>query len=341
MKIVTGRKVKPVNLMIYAEHGLGKTTLPSEANNPIYVGSEENDEFDIARMPKVEKWKDLEEQLAWLLKEKHDYKTLVIDTMDALEQVAQKDILKAQSGKTMATAFGGYGKAYEKMADMFLDIRDDYLVKLRDIKGMNIVILAHAEKSKHEDPMTMTSYDHYSTAIHKKIKPIFEDWVSAILFISYKVYKTQSNDGREHAIGDGSRMIYTEQRPSHVAKNRFELPYEIEFEKTGTWKTIIGHIKSHYGNAQKFVKSEPEKESGMTMNQINEGFKEEAMDASEATPPETNPNAEYIQICKAIDEIFPKVSEDAKDKIRVSIERAKTDVKELTRIYNKMQKLTK
>jgi hypothetical protein len=331
MKIVTGRKIKPVNLMIYGEHGLGKTSLPSEANNPIYVGSEENDEFDIARMPKVEVWKDLTDQLAWLLKEKHDYKTLVIDTVDALEQVAQKEILKQQSGKTMATAFGGYGKAYERMADMFLDIRDEYLVKLRDTKGMNIVILAHAEKSKHEDPMTNTSYDHYSTAIHKKIKPIFEDWVSAILFITWQVYKTQSNDGREHAVGDGSRMIYTEQRPSHVAKNRFELPYEIEFEKSGTWKTIMSHIKTHYGNAQKFVKeSEPEPEA-----------KDDGVKSPPESEIETNSNAEYIEICKAIDEIFPKVSDDARDKIAISIKRAGADVKELTRIYNKMQKLTK
>lgn len=309
---ITGKKTKPLALLVYGVHGIGKTTLPSEAEKPIYVGSEENDEIDCARLPKITSWKQLTEQLNALLTESHDYKTLVIDTMDALEQVAQKDILSGnEKNKTMATAMGGFGKAYEKMSQMFVEIRDNFLVPLRDEKGMNIVILAHAEKTKHEDPMTLTSYDHYTTALHKKVKPVFEDWVSAILFINHWRAKTSLNDGREVAIGDGSRMIFTEERPSHVAKNRFELPYEIEFEKTGTWKKLASLIKAHYGNV-------------------------------EAKPIETKDDKnEVTEMLKAIDELFAKVPEDQQPLIQTSLKRAKNDLKELTRIHSKMQKLVK
>jgi hypothetical protein len=307
---ITGKRIKPFSMVVYGVHGIGKTTLPSEADAPIYIGSEENDEIECARLPKIVSWKQLKEQLEALKTEKHDYKTLVIDTIDALEQVAQKEILSGtEKNKTMAMALGGYGKAYEKMATMFLEIRDEYLVPLRDQKGMNIVILAHAEKTKHEDPMTLTSYDHYTTAIHKKVKPIFEDWASAILFINHWRAKTSLNDGREVAIGDGSRMIFTEERPSHVAKNRFELPYEIEFKKSGTWKELTDLIKKHYGTAKAI---------------------------------ETKDDANEVdQMLKAINELMPKVPEDQTGLIETSLKRAKNDLKELTRIHNKMQKLIK
>lgn len=306
---ITGKKSKALAIMIYGVHGIGKTTLPSEAENPIYVGSEENDEIDCARLPKISSWSQLTEQLKAIRDEKHDYKTLVIDTIDALEQVAQKDILSGnEKNKTMATAMGGYGKAYEKMATMFLEMRDEMLVPIRE-KGINIVILAHAEKSKHEDPMTLTSYDHYTTASHKKVKPIFEDWVSAILFINHWRAKTSLNDGREVAVGDGSRMIFTEERPSHVAKNRFELPYEIEFAKTGTWAKLTGLIKKHYG-AEKPIETSDDKN-------------------------------EVFEIKKAIEELFSRVPEDQQPLIQTSLNRAKNDLKELTRIYSKMQKLVK
>ena len=247
MKITKGKKIKPLALLVYGVHGIGKTHFPSEANKPIYMGSEENDEIDADRLPQIVKWSDFLNQLEWLLKEGHqEYKTLVIDTIDMLEQVAQHHILMDFPTKTMETAFGGYGKAYKQMAKMFLGVRDNYLKKLRDEKGMNIILLAHADKSKHEDPITGESYDNYNTSIDKRVKAIFHDWVSGIFFINWELYKSENSEGKERLKGDGARVIYTQERPSHIAKNRFELPEMIEYNKEGTYKEIVELIKKHY-----------------------------------------------------------------------------------------------
>lgn len=308
-QVVKTKKKKPLAILAYGVHGIGKSSLPSEAKNPIYIGSEENDELDAHRFPKIETWDQLEAQLKTLRDEKHLYETVVIDTVDTLEQVAQKKILTGQNAnKTMATAMGGYGKAYEQMADMFLDIRDNYLAKLRDQKGMHIVLLAHSEKNKHEDPMTNTSYDSYSTALHKKVKPIFEDWVSAILFINYDLIRTDRSDGKTVLEGlDGKRLIYTEERPSHIAKNRFNLPFEIEFEKKGTWAKLVSMIDAFYGKAE---------EKGLTED-----------------------NLEMIEIMKKIDELTPKMPGELVEPLSISIQRAvaKKNTKELERILNKMK----
>lgn len=307
-QVQTGKILKPLALMIHAPHGIGKSTLGSEAPNPIFIGSEENDELDVARFPKVKSWIELESQLKALRDENHDYKTLVIDTIDALEQVAEQSILTGQNAdKTMATAHGGFAKAYIKMANMFLNLRDNYLIPLRDKKKMNIVILAHSKKVKHEDPMTNTSYDHYETACDKRIKPIFEDWVSGIFFMNYYLVKAEGVDGKEYAEGlDGLRMLYTEERPSHVAKNRFNLPYEIECKKSGTFNEIANMVKKHYADAKKKA-------------------------------PEVS--AQVDELRKAIAEKLPKADESVQDSIKMAVKKVGNDEKELTRINDKLAKL--
>lgn len=306
-QIVTKKKNKPLSMILYGVHGIGKTSFPSEAENPIYIGNEENDEFDIARFPKVKTWDQFKDQLKALLNEKHDYKTLVIDTMDSLEQIAQYEVLKDQKGKTMATAFGGYGKAYEKMHDMFLEIRDSFLAPLRDERGMQIVILCHSEKSKFEDPILALSYDTYSTALHKSIKHVFQDWVSAILFANYATVRAERSDGKEYAEGlDGERIIFTEERPSHVGKNRFGLPYEMKFPKKGAWKVLKKHIDDYYGK-----------------------------------PVEERVKIDVSALQKEADALFEKIDDDSlRGPISKALAKAvkSQDANELTRIIEKMKK---
>lgn len=250
-KATKGRKRKPFCALFYGVHGIGKSSLAEEFPEALVIGPEENDELENAtRLQQVDSWDMFTAQLREVRDANHGFKTVFIDTLDMLEQFAQKHILNGQpSNVTMATAFGGYGKAYERMAQMFLEVRDAYLKPIRD-KGINIVLLAHAEKVKHEDPMTQTSWDHFKPNLHKKVSPIFEDWVSAILFANY--YVTVSTDkGRETVEGEGARVIYTEERPSQVAKNRFNLPYRIPFVQGTIWKTIDSHLSGFFVDNKK------------------------------------------------------------------------------------------
>jgi hypothetical protein len=84
-QVVVGKKIKPISIIFCGVRGIGKTTFPSEAPNPIYIGPEENDEIDCARMPKVVTWDQLKEQLREIRDDAHSFKTLVLDTVDTLE----------------------------------------------------------------------------------------------------------------------------------------------------------------------------------------------------------------------------------------------------------------
>ena len=298
-KVKTEKKKLPYALLIYGVHGIGKSTLPSESEKPIYICSDETDELNVPKFPKVNRWSDLTEQLAEILNSKHEYKTLVIDTVDGLEAVAQKEILAGKgSGVNMATALGGYGKAYEEMYKLFLSVREKYLVPIRD-KGMNVVLIGHETRTKIEDPITHYTYDNYTTSLHKKIKPIFQDWVSAILFATYKLLPAQGEDGTFHLEGDGGRVLFTEERPSHIAKNRFDLPYEIPFNRTGTWKTLAGYIDKFYAA----------------------------------------PNSKTAEIKNAIKGIFDSMPEVSKKGIKQACQKAGENAQELTAIFDKMVRI--
>lgn len=278
-RIEVGRKKKSICVMLYGVKGIGKSSFPLESPKPIYLGSEDNSELDAAKFPQVKEWSDLEKCLSALLTQAHDFKTLVIDTIDNLQEIAEIEILKAETGKTMATAFGGYGKAYEKMANMFLQMREKYLKPLREQKGMNIILLAHAEKVKHEDPMTVTNWDNYQTAIHKKVKPIFEDWCSAILFANYLLVRSESDQGIIYAEGDGRRVIYTEERPSHIAKNRFNLPYQMPFKRNGTFALLADAIEKFY--QEKGDTAEIEAEISELLDSMPEAIRPKILDSVE------------------------------------------------------------
>lgn len=252
-KVITGRKRKPVCMLVYGTHGVGKSTFAAQMPSPIYIGPEENDELEAARLDRIQKWPEFEAQLKAIRDDGHDYKTLVIDTVDMLENVAEVEILKGKPDRiSMATVDGGFGAGYKKMAKMFLDVREKYLSPIRDEKGMNIILLAHAGMEKIEDPISMTSYDNFYPQMDKRVRPIFENWVSAILFMNYVLYKTESSSGREYAIGEGARRIFTEERPSHQAKNRYGLPYEMDYTLKVGCSEIMKHIDDFYGESNSF-----------------------------------------------------------------------------------------
>ena len=65
------------------------------------------------------------------------------------------------------------------------------------------------------------------------------EWADAVCFVNYKTFTTKRDDGKHISVGGQQRTLYTEERPAFLAKNRFNLPAELDF----SWKTFINAIK--------------------------------------------------------------------------------------------------
>jgi len=235
LEISTGKKKQPINVVLCGGQGVGKTTWGAMAPRPVFVGAEETGEMDIARFPKPKTFAELMQQIDHLIKNKGlGYESLVVDTLDSVESLVHREILDSDPKKTgsMIAALGGYGKAYGVAETRLLEMRDRF-VSLRDEYGMNIIMLAHIKKVQAVDAMLALSYDTYELAMHARAQAVFTDWASAVLFATYIVHPTAgTGTDRIFASGEGKRVMLTEKRPSHLAKNRFSLPYEMDLDFT-------------------------------------------------------------------------------------------------------------
>lgn len=230
--VTSGRVEEPLAVLLYGVEGIGKSSFAAGAPAPIFLDPDSGTRrLDVQRFPKPETWADCLEAFEELLNEKHGYKTFVTDTADALEAIVHAEICRRGSKRGIEDF--GFGKGYVAAAEL----AREYIGKLDALKskGMNIITLAHAHVKKFENPAG-DNYDRFQLKMHEKFAALLREWHSAVLFANYQTFTVGDKEAKKKAVGDGSRMIYTQHRPAWSAKNRYGLPFELplnwgEFEE--------------------------------------------------------------------------------------------------------------
>jgi len=254
--LIVGPQKEPLIIVAYGVPGVGKSTFAMGSNSPLFIGPERNGALNTAKLKRTESHDQLCQQMRDVAKGAYDaknFRTLCLDSIDMHEKVIHKDITDKEKGSTMATAMKGFGKAYNFAGTKLYEVKT-LLDEIRAKKEMELVILGHSIVTKFSDPMLAVEYDVYEMCLHKTKRvdynSIFTDWADMVLFLNWKSYKTE--DGN-HAVSIGKREILTEYRPSHLAKNRFNLPFSIEMDNQNplnTYKILMGHVENFYNSGQ-------------------------------------------------------------------------------------------
>ena len=227
MNISKGKKKIPYKVVIYGAEGIGKTTFASKFPAPVFIDTEDS----TARMDGVDRFdgiKTLDEvnlAIETLRTEDHSYQTLVIDTFDKLELMINDKVCEEQ--KVTGIEAIGYGKGYTYVAEKVNKLLGA-LDALRMAKGMNIVIVCHAQMRKFEQPDEMGAYDRWELKLSKKAAPMVKEWADMVLFANYKTFVIK--DGSSNKAQGGKRVMYTTHNPCWDAKNRDGLPDQCEFD---------------------------------------------------------------------------------------------------------------
>jgi hypothetical protein len=227
----TGATPRPPRLLIYGPHKIGKSTFAAQAPNPIFIQIEDGlDALDTSAFPQALDWETVVAQIGSLATEQHEFNTLVVDSLDWLERLIWAHVC-TQAGHKSIEDFG-YGKGYIAAVDvwkLFLEM----INHLRDKRGMAVIMLAHAEIKRFDAPDKAASYDRYQPKLHAKAGALVSEAVDVIGFANYQVSIVKEEQGfnKERAVGKGTgmRRLFFEERPSHIAGNRYRLPAEIEF----------------------------------------------------------------------------------------------------------------
>lgn len=232
MEIIKGKIKKAKKVVIYGPEGIGKSTFASKFPDPVFIDTEgSTNDMDVARLPRPTSWIMLLEELQYVEKNPGVCKTLVIDTIDWAEQLCVEHIC-AKHNKSGIEDFG-YGNGYVYTKEEF----GRFLNKLTDVieTGVNVVLTAHAQLRKFEQPDEMGAYDRWELKLGKKTQsqtsPLVKEWADMLLFCNYKTYSIAVDDkGKKHKAQGGKRVMYTCHHPCWDAKNRYNLPDECELD---------------------------------------------------------------------------------------------------------------
>lgn len=233
-EISTGKIQTAIKTVIYGPEGIGKSTFASRFLDPLFIDTEGSTKYmDVKRLPAPSSWSMLLQEVQYVKSTPGLCRTLVIDTADWAEQMCIQQICAQKNWGGIEDA--GWGKGYTYLAEEFgklLNLLED-VVK----SGINVVVTAHAQMRKFEQPDELGSYDRWELKLQKKTAPMVKEWADMVLFANYKTIVVNVDGqgaikGKNKAQGAGQRVMYTTHHSCWDAKNRHGLLDELPFDYT-------------------------------------------------------------------------------------------------------------
>ncbi|MBE3140132.1 MAG: AAA family ATPase [Thermoplasmata archaeon] len=241
-------------VIIYADTGMGKTSLSILAPKPVFIGLDDGGKKlkhpvtgePLNFIPDVVTYQDVRDvlQQPGLFE---GYETAVIDTVTILEDLAIPHMLAnipTEKGALVKNIVGyGYNKGFQHLYDLmkFILVDCDALIH----KGKNVVLIAQAAPNKVSNPGG-EDYLREGPRLYAgkpSIEALYCEWADHILRIDYP--NVWSKDKK--ASGDTtSRVVYTKPEVYFRAKSRTINHPVIEFADTsdgGVWDFMFGKVK--------------------------------------------------------------------------------------------------
>lgn len=228
-EITRGASGKPVRAVVYGPEGVGKTTFAAAWPGAVFIDVEDGSaHYDVARYPKPASWGMLLDEIHQAASDPN-VGTLVIDTADAAEALCIESLLEEHKASGIEKVDGGYGKGYTYLAEAFRKLPQalDECVAA----GKHVLVLAHAQIKKFEQPDELGAYDRWELKLQKKSSPIIKEWADLLLFANFKVdlMKSEQDKKKVKAAGGKRRVMYASHTAAYDAKNRLGLPDEMPF----------------------------------------------------------------------------------------------------------------
>jgi|SRR5437868_704797 len=241
-QITTRKRRRPVFGVVYGPPGIGKSTFGAGAPNPVFLQVERGlDQITVPKLPIPKDFSQLYAQIDALEREEHDYRTIVLDTLDATEVLIWQRVCAEGKVKSIEDFGGGYGKGYVRAREIWTGL----LAKLSEMsERFNVLLLAHSHLKTVNDPMLSAAYDLHKIKIHDKSAEIIRQMVDLICFANLDVsVDKETNKARKgRGIFSGDRLLWTGPISGVEAKNRYDMESPIEF----SWEALQAGVDKFY-----------------------------------------------------------------------------------------------
>jgi hypothetical protein len=226
-EIRKGKRQAPWKVLLYGVPSIGKSTLASYAPKPFFLDLENGlDRVDCESVA-CSGYEDVLAKLQWFVTS--DYQTIVFDTVGEIDKMLAQRV--CTKGNKESLADFGYGKDGVLMAAAWHSFMD--ILSRVQLRGKNVILVGHEQVETVKDP-TSENYDRYSPNINKKALTTVVAKMDAVLFARYEILlkEKETAEGKMRAVGTGKRLLYCQDSPAYVAKNRFGLPDKVPMERT-------------------------------------------------------------------------------------------------------------
>lgn len=228
--IKRGKTIHAPRIFLYATHGIGKSTFGANAPDPIFICTEDGlGSIETSAFPLAKSSDDVIEAIGTLYNEKHDYKTVILDSADWLENILQREIETQYDAKDLS-----FGKGAMILADKWRLILDGFNA-LRNDRNMVVIIIGHCEIKRFDSP-EVEPYDRYQPKLATRSSALVQEWADAVLFANYRTLVKKEEVGFNQKVArgitTGERLLYTQETPAYLAKNRYNLPGQLPLSWT-------------------------------------------------------------------------------------------------------------
>lgn len=256
----------PNRYILHAVEGWGKTSFGAQFPKPLFMQSRGETGLETLidsgllpptpHTPEITQWADAMYTLEFLQTEQHDFQTLVVDTINGMERLCHEHVCERDFGGRWGNdGFASYGKGPQVAANEWkqLLIACD---ALREKKRMRILFLCHTKVGTFNNPMG-ANYDRFSPEMAKETWGMTHKWADCVFFGNFEsVIVGGQMEGKQprkgKGIGGRTRVLYTVRHDAYDAKNRLNLPPDIEMGDSPSegFQNFMGAIKAGRANAQ-------------------------------------------------------------------------------------------
>ena len=293
--ITSGPTATAQKVVLYGVEGIGKSTFAAQFPDPVFIDTEgSTSNMNVQRLDNPNSWQMLLDEVNYV-KQTKICSTLIIDTADWAETLANKHVI-ARNGITSIEDLG-YGKGYTMVKEEFGKLLN-LLSELTD-DGINVVVTAHAELKKKEEPDQMGAYDRYQLKLSRQCAPLLKEWSDMVLFANYETTIVTDSKTKSKKATGGQRVMFTTHHPAWDAKNRHNLPEKLSFDfssiahifnvapqvSTQTDTVVTTRAEVAHSTQQPETPLEPEQTELLPINQDNT-----TQPAAAAQPEQPAPN---------------------------------------------------
>lgn len=220
-----GKRQAPDRILLVGVEGVGKSSFAADAPDPIFIAAEDGiRHLDVSSFPEPENFAEIIESVRTLTADTHEYKTLVLDTLDWIEPLIWGDVCQRHGWENIESP--GYGKGFNVALDEWRKLIAA-LEKLRASKGMEIILLAHAAIRNFSNPAG-ADFSRYECKLHRGAAALAREWTDSNLFATYEEFATKKQgELKVKGVSTGRRVVHTQRTAAWDAKNRYSLPPEL------------------------------------------------------------------------------------------------------------------